>query len=221
VWLAADKAFFPLCVPAVDRGELGATLTGIQVQRLDERPALAELLHRVSDHLGRPYSAPAADEQITLFTSILPTRLAKLAAPATVPAAELEDARTTIATLGDRLTQARDEVSQERARADDILAAKTLDVAKERAREVHGDTKQELAALVEAARAAVRKVPGPLADALPYELRGARCRRRWAPPGSCRRSSRASTSTRRSGLRASTACLRTSARAGAFRELLR
>jgi hypothetical protein len=53
VWLTADKDFFPLCVPAVERADLRATLTGIQVERIDEREALASLLERVAKHFGR------------------------------------------------------------------------------------------------------------------------------------------------------------------------
>jgi hypothetical protein len=56
--------------------------------------------------------------------------------------------------------------------ADEILAAKTLEDAEERARAVQGDMKQELEALIKEARAAVRNVPAAVADALPYELRG-------------------------------------------------
>lgn len=126
VWLATDKDFYPLCVPSVDRGDLKATLTGIHVERLDERAALAALLQRIAAHFGRDYNAPACDEEISLFQSTLPTRLASLSVPATVEASALESAQATIASLAAQLTHARDDARSQHEQVDTIKQAMSM-----------------------------------------------------------------------------------------------
>lgn len=185
IWMAADaKSFFPICVPSVDRGDLSATLTGIHVERLDERPALAQLLQRVSEHFGRDYNAAAGDAHITAFQAQLPALLKKLATPRLVPAADLQAAEAAIETLGQQVVEARAEATREKSRADEILAARNLEEAEERARALPDDTKKALDELVQAARDAIRKVPGVVADAVPYALKGEDMP--WPDPGRLR-----------------------------------
>jgi len=172
VWLAADKDFYPVCVPAVDRGELKATLTGIQVERIDERATLADLLQRVALYFGREYNAPACDEEISVFMGTLSTRLATLAAPTMVPASELEVAQATIDSLGEHLSKARDEVEAERQRGDEIKRAKTLAEIEEIERSIPSDIREQIVSLLATAGAAVYAVPTAVSDALPFELRG-------------------------------------------------
>lgn len=171
VWLAAeDKSFFPVSL-SIDRGDLDATLTGIHVARLDERPPLAQLLKRVSDHFGRDFNAEAADDQISTFTAILPTRVKNLASPDLVPKAELDAARAEIERLGEEITAARDEADRQHRRAEEILAARTAEEARKHANAVPEDIEEAVNQLLEDARDAVRKLPSVAADILPYELK--------------------------------------------------
>lgn len=173
VWLAAEeKPLFPICVPPVDQEELGAMLPGIHVARLDERKTLVQLLRRISEQFSREYDAEVGDDSITTFQAALPARLEKLAVPKLVPAEKLEAAEATITSLGRQLVEARDEAVQERARADEILAARTREEAEERARALPGDTKEAVEELIKHARDAISRIPWIVAQALPYELRG-------------------------------------------------
>ncbi len=170
VWLAADKDFFPLCVPAVERGELRATLTGIQVERIDEREALAALLARIAKHFQRDYNAAACDNAITVFLAGLDARLASLAEPAVVPAVDLEAEKAKNTALGAELTKLRDQVAAERGRGDAILAAKTAEEAV--AVSLPDDDRERIDALIKEARSAVRRVKGAVSMVLPFYLRG-------------------------------------------------
>jgi hypothetical protein len=95
---ALGPSFFPLAAPQIDRGRLGATLTGIQVERIDADEALAGLHQRVCEILGRPMNAPAFQAEMRLFAATLPTRLGNLAKPSVVDhdlLAQAEQARDT------------------------------------------------------------------------------------------------------------------------------
>jgi len=170
VWLAADKNFYPLCVPKVDRASLKATLTGIQVARIDEREALAELLQRIAHHFGRDYNAAACDSAISMFLGTLGARLENLSKPAMVASSELDAEKETTAALGAELTRTRDQVAAERRRADEILEAKTREEAI--ALSLPQDERARIQALIKSARDAVREVKPAVAMALPFYLRG-------------------------------------------------
>lgn len=125
VWLKADRDFFPLCTPAIDRGGLEATLTGIQVARIEERASLAQLLQRLCAHFEREHNAGACTTAIEVFLSTAQGRLDALRGPTKVPAEELEQARAATRELGEQLNAARDELASERKRYEDLKLAKT------------------------------------------------------------------------------------------------
>jgi hypothetical protein len=170
VWYARDKDFFPVCVPAVDRADLKATLTGIHVERIDDSAVLAELLQRVAKSGNLEYNAPACDEAVRSFLSTLPARLKGLEMPNTVPVQELEEAETTIESLGNELAAARDEIRAAQTRFEELRAAKTAEEIEELS--MPEDDRERIEQLLADAKEAVRAVRGPVGDVLPYELRG-------------------------------------------------
>ncbi|HYJ00336.1 MAG TPA: toll/interleukin-1 receptor domain-containing protein [Thermoleophilaceae bacterium] len=171
VWLAADMRFHPLSSPDIDRRSLQATLTGIQVEPLDQRGTLIELLQRVGTHFERDFNAPACDDAVSVFLTTLPTRLETLTAPEKVPARDLDAANGTIEKLAAQLVEARDELEAERRRLEELRAAKTRDEVN--AIDQSASLSEAIEVLVEAARHAVSGLDGAVADAIPYHLKGA------------------------------------------------
>lgn len=172
VWLTADdKDFFPLCVPTVERSSLQATLTGIQVERLDDRASLAGLLERICTHFGSEYNAAACDNAITVFMAGLPSRLSGLPQPQSVPMAALEALEAEKAALGDALSNTRDELADARRRFDELRAAQTPE---ERAAVVSpaGDVQARVHLLIAVASEAMERLDSAVVSAFPFALRG-------------------------------------------------
>lgn len=166
VWLAADKDFYPVCVPEIDRAELKATLTGLQVERVDDGPVLANLLQRICEHFEKPYNAAACSAAIEDFLATLPARLSGLAGPTTVSADELDSARATIERLGQQVTEARDQLAASRQLVEDIKSAKTLEEIEEL--ELPDETEEQIEYLIARVRDAVLRLDMSVRQVLPY-----------------------------------------------------
>lgn len=172
VWFSAEKDFFPICAPGVDFGDLNGTLLGIQAARLDERPAVADLLQRVAKHFNREYYAATADDEMTTFEVTLAVRLADLQGPTRVPASKVDELEAKLATLGQALVQAQDAAAKQEETIAEVIAAKSAAEAEERARAVDDSVQLQIKELVAEARYAVGQIPVAVAKTLPDALRG-------------------------------------------------
>jgi TIR domain len=170
VWVTADKDFFPVCVPQVDRAQLKATLTGIQVEKLDQAETLAELSQRLCAFRRQQLNAAASVEAGQVFLRTLPSRLDGLKGATKVPAEALEVEKQAAANLAAQLTKCRDELTALQQRYEDLKAAKTAEEVE--ALEPEAAISDEIERLIEAARAAVNSVSKITRDALPFALRG-------------------------------------------------
>lgn len=169
VWLLADKDFYPLCTPEVDRGDLKATLTGTQVERIDEASSLADLLQRLCSHFEREYNAAACTDAVNTFLATLPARLTNLSGATKVSADELLKANATVENLGQQVVQLRDEVKAEKERFELLKAAKTADEIEEI--ELADDVQERLEQLLERARDAVNDLDRDVRPAIPFAMR--------------------------------------------------
>lgn len=168
VWYATDKEFFPLCTPAVDRGELRATLTGVQVERVNDGATLAGLLQRLCEHFGSKHVAAACTARIEVFLKEVPEILAGLAAPEFVPASKLEDAEKVGEQLLADLTKTRSDLRDSEERFEELLAAKTSEEAIAVARPE--DLETQIEELLARAKSAVSKVTPGVRRSLPFQL---------------------------------------------------
>lgn len=169
VWLAANKDFYPLCVPSIDRSALEATLNGLQVERIDDSPALVGLLDRLCTHFERNYNAVAGNGLVSTFLASLPSRLESLTQPTKVAAGELERANATIAELGGQLATARDELAAAERRFGELEQAKTREEIDAVTAPATGS--ERLQQLCRQLRDATLPLPRVVADCLPFHLR--------------------------------------------------
>ena len=170
VWVSVGKAFCPLCTPDVNRGDLRATLAGIQVERIDDDASLADLLQRICSHFAREYNAPACVDAVNAFRATLPARLTGLAGATKVPVEELEQAQSTIQTLGQQVTELRDRLAAEQDRYDKLREAKTREEVE--TLDIPGDLEGRVEHLLKAARSAARGLDADVKAVLPFALRG-------------------------------------------------
>ena len=169
VWYSTGKNFFPLCIE-VDYDELQATLTGIQVPRLDQRAALTDLLQRLCTYAEQPHSAAACTEAADRFLSKLKVRVAALTRPAHVPAEALTEAERTRDQLGQQVVELTDQLTEARALVQQAKEAKTAEEIE--ALEPIGDTRERVETVLREATSAVGRVKKVVAKALPFDLRG-------------------------------------------------
>jgi hypothetical protein len=170
VWASADKDFFPLCVPRVSRADLKATLTGIQVERIDERGPLAELLQRLCAHFDRVYVAAACDTAIGVFLATLGEKLDALQGSTKVPAERLEEANKTTQALAEQLNASREEVESERGRYAALEAAKTKEEIE--ALDLPEDEIEQIKHLLKEARSAVGPLKSSIRQVIPFRMQG-------------------------------------------------
>jgi hypothetical protein len=170
VWALADKDFFPLCVPDVSRSDLRATLTGIQVERIDEGEPLSELLQRVAEHFGHRYNAPAGTKAINVLLAILDQKLKALRGPTRVPVEKLDEAREALDALAEQLASTQGELKKERERYTALEAAKTQE-ERELIR-LPADEVEKVEHLIGEARYAVGKLKPAVKRVIPFHLRG-------------------------------------------------
>jgi hypothetical protein len=170
VWLAADKSFFPLCVPSIDRSALRATLTGIQVERIDDSSALSAMLQRLCAHFDREHNAAACTEAIGVFQATLPGRLDRLTQRSSVPAVELNAAEGTIRDLGERVNVLGDELATERRRFEELKAARSQEEIESIS--LPEDEVEQVKLLLREAESAVSGLKGIVKKVLPYRAQG-------------------------------------------------
>jgi TIR domain len=169
VWYASDKEFFPICTPGVDRASLRATLTGIQVEKVDDAAALAGLLQRLCDHFGRDHVAASCTARIGIFLKELPGILDNLPQRQLVPAADLEELEKVNQELLESLAETRGELGESEKRFEELYAAKTTEEAAAVKRP--GDLEGQIAELLTRAKAAVRKLTPGVRRSLPFQLK--------------------------------------------------
>jgi hypothetical protein len=170
VWFAAEKDFYPICVPAIDRAELRATLTGTQVEKLDDAAALSDLLQRLCVHFEQPHVAAACTAEADAFLAALPDLLDGLAEPTSVPAERLREANEVNERLASEVAAARDENSTLQERYAELEAAKTVEEVAQLA--PAGGVDAQIDQLMEAARETVRSLDHAVQKLVPYSIKG-------------------------------------------------
>lgn len=169
VWYSEDKEFFPLCI-AVDYDELTATLTGVQVPRLDARASLTGLLQKICGYARKEHVAEACTEAADSFLATLPSRLRGLQGQTLVAADKLAEVERVRDQLAEQLTSARDELRDARELYEKAKQAKTREEIE--ALEPPTELREEVERVLEEAEEAVRVVDSTVQKALPYALKG-------------------------------------------------
>jgi TIR domain-containing protein len=169
VWYGS-KDFFPLCSPAIDRAKLKATLTGIQVEKIDDASSLADLLQRLCASFKREHIAAACTAEIDTFMAGLDEVLAQLPEPAVMEAEKYRELEKVNQHLAQQVATARGEVVDLRERFKELQESKTAEEAA--AIIPSSGVEGEVNDLLQVAIEAVGKIGSAERRAIPYQLKG-------------------------------------------------